>query len=131
MTDTETRVVAILRDHLGTDAYIGLAATDIDDALALDTRLDVTFVEGLRMDSLDLIEVTMATEEEFGIEIADDELEAFGPQRSGEGKTIRDWVALVDGKRCSGLVSVGGVRAVHLLADDSPCPVCSGEQVSA
>ena len=98
MSDTETRVIALLRDHLGTASYLGLTATAIDEALALGNRLDVTFVEGLRMDSLDLIEITMATEEEFGVEITDAEAEAFGPSHNGDGKTIRDWCALIDTK---------------------------------
>lgn len=47
--------------------------------------------EDLGADSLDVIEITMALEEEFNIEITDDEAEAW--------RTVGDVVRCIEGKR--------------------------------
>lgn len=68
------RVRKIVADHFGR---------------SLETlRDDHTFDDDLRSDSLDLVEVAMAIEEEFNIEISDDDLAYVD--------TIGDAVALVD-----------------------------------
>lgn len=59
MNDTETRVRAIIVELLGVD----------DDQVTLDAR----FREDLEADSLDLVELIMAFEEEFNGEISDEE----------------------------------------------------------
>ena len=59
MTETFERVKEILVDLLGVDG----------DAVTLDSR----FREDLEADSLDLVELIMAMEEEFGGEISDEE----------------------------------------------------------
>ena len=55
----EERVIAIIVDQLGADA----------DEVTMDSR----FREDLEADSLDLVELMMAFEEEFGGEISDED----------------------------------------------------------
>ncbi|HEX9491938.1 MAG: acyl carrier protein [Acidobacteria bacterium] len=57
----EERVKSIIVEQLGVDA---------DEVTA-----DASFVEDLGADSLDQVELIMAFEEEFGVEISDDEAE--------------------------------------------------------
>lgn len=59
MSDTEEKVRAIIVDLLGVD----------EEKVALDSR----FREDLEADSLDLVELIMAFEEEFEGEISDEE----------------------------------------------------------
>jgi len=64
----EDRVKSIIVEQLGVDAE--------------EVKPDASFVEDLGADSLDTVELIMAFEEEFGIEIPDDEAEKI--------KTVRD-----------------------------------------
>ncbi|HEX9501472.1 MAG TPA: acyl carrier protein [Thermoanaerobaculia bacterium] len=57
----EERVKSIIVEQLGVDA---------DEVTS-----DASFVEDLGADSLDQVELIMAFEEEFGVEISDDEAE--------------------------------------------------------
>ena len=59
--DITSKVKKIVADHLG-----------IDEAKVLD---DSSFIDDLGADSLDTVELVMAFEEEFGIEIPDDAAE--------------------------------------------------------
>ena len=59
MTDIREKVVKIIVEHLG-----------VDKAKVVDTA---SFGEDLGADSLDTVELVMAFEEEFGIEISDEE----------------------------------------------------------
>lgn len=59
MSDTQTRITAIIVDLLGVD----------EEQVVPEAR----FREDLEADSLDLVELIMAFEEEFGGEISDDE----------------------------------------------------------
>lgn len=63
MSDTADRVKKIVVEHLGVDAD---KVTD-----------DASFIEDLGADSLDTVELVMAFEEEFGIEIPDDAAETI------------------------------------------------------
>lgn len=72
MTDTATRVRAIITEHLCVEP----------DRVQADAHL----VDDLAADSLDQVELTMAMEEEFGIEITDDEAEAC--------TTVGNWIDL-------------------------------------
>ena len=59
--DISNKVKKIVADHLG-----------IDEAKVLD---DSSFIDDLGADSLDTVELVMAFEEEFKIEISDEEAE--------------------------------------------------------
>jgi acyl carrier protein len=63
MSDTAERVKKIVVDHLNVDAE---KVTD-----------NASFIEDLGADSLDTVELVMAFEEEFGIEIPDDAAESI------------------------------------------------------
>ena len=55
------RVAALVVDHLGVDAG--------------EVKLEASFIDDLGADSLDIVELVMAFEEEFGVEIPDDAAE--------------------------------------------------------
>jgi len=61
MASIEERVMTIVADKLGVDRA--------------EVTPDAVFVDDLGADSLDLVELIMAMEEEFGQEIADEEAE--------------------------------------------------------
>ena len=61
MSDTEERVKKIVVEHLGVEAD--------------KVTMDASFIDDLGADSLDTVELVMAFEEEFGIEIPDDAAE--------------------------------------------------------
>ena len=61
MSDTADRVKKIVVEHLGVEAD---KVTD-----------DAAFIDELGADSLDIVELVMAFEEEFGVEIPDDAAE--------------------------------------------------------
>ena len=63
MSDTAERVKKIVVDHLNVEAD---KVTD-----------NASFIEDLGADSLDTVELVMAFEEEFGIEIPDDAAESI------------------------------------------------------
>ena len=70
----EDRVKSIIVEQRGVDAD--------------EVNPDASFVEGLGADSLDTVELIMAFEEEFGVEISDDEAEKI--------KKVRDAVEYID-----------------------------------
>ena len=63
MSDIENRVKKIVVEHLG-----------IEEAKVIETA---SFIDDLGADSLDTVELVMAFEEEFGIEIPDDAAESI------------------------------------------------------
>lgn len=79
--DTQARVIRVIEQQLG----------------ASSPKLTDRLVEDLGADSLDTIELVMAVEDEFGIEISDDEAEAC--------RTVQDCVDLVASKL--GMVAAG------------------------
>jgi acyl carrier protein len=70
----EERVKSIIVEQLG---------VDVDEVNA-----DASFVEDLGADSLDTVELIMAFEEEFGVEISDDDAEKI--------RKVRDAVEYID-----------------------------------
>jgi acyl carrier protein len=74
MSDTFDRVKAVVIKQLGVEADI--------------VALDSSFIGDLRADSLDTVELIMALEEEFDIEIPDEDAENI--------KTVRDVVSYID-----------------------------------
>lgn len=68
MANVEERVIEIIADRLGVEKG--------------DIVPEASFVDDLGADSLDLVELIMAMEEEFDIEIADEEAEKL--------KTVQD-----------------------------------------
>jgi acyl carrier protein len=61
MSDTQDRVHKIVIEHLGVEAE--------------KVTPDASFIDDLGADSLDIVELVMAFEEEFGVEIPDDAAE--------------------------------------------------------
>jgi len=92
MTDIGTRLLAVLTAQFGA---VETAEKDIMDAV---------YVRDLKPDSLDSIEVLMAIEDEFGIQISDDEAEALD-----EKITLRGIVGLIYTKLAE---KEGGAHAV-------------------
>jgi acyl carrier protein len=70
----EERVKSIIVEQLGVDAE--------------EVTAEASFVEDLGADSLDTVELIMAFEEEFGVEISDDEAEKI--------RKVRDAVEYID-----------------------------------
>ena len=70
----EDRVKSIIVEQLGVDAD--------------EVQPDASFVEDLGADSLDTVELIMAFEEEFGVEISDDEAEKI--------RKVKDAVDYID-----------------------------------
>lgn len=71
---TFDKVKEIVVDQLGVDAA--------------DVTIDSTFIDDLGADSLDIVELIMAFEEEFSVEIPDEVAEKI--------KTVRDAVELIE-----------------------------------
>ena len=70
----EDRVKSIIVEQLGVDAE--------------EVQPEASFVEDLGADSLDTVELIMAFEEEFGVEISDDDAEKI--------RRVRDAVEYID-----------------------------------
>ncbi len=74
MTDVADRVKKIVVEHLGVDA----------DKVTEDS----SFIDDLGADSLDTVELVMAFEEEFGVEIPDDAAEKI--------LTVKDAIGFIE-----------------------------------
>ncbi len=74
MSDTKERVAKIVVEHLGVEA------DKVQEA--------ASFIDDLGADSLDTVELVMAFEEEFGIEIPDDAAETI--------QTVGDAIKFID-----------------------------------
>ena len=68
------RVAALVVDHLGVDAG--------------EVKPEASFIDDLGADSLDIVELVMAFEEEFGVEIPDDAAEKI--------TTVKDAITYID-----------------------------------
>jgi len=73
MGATEDKVIDIIMDKLGVERS--------------EVTPEAVFVDDLGADSLDLVELIMAMEEEFGMEIADEEAEKL--------RTVQDVITFV------------------------------------
>ena len=74
MSDTAERVKKIVVEHLGVEPE--------------KVNEDASFIDDLGADSLDIVELVMAFEEEFGVEIPDDAAEKI--------TTVRDAIEYID-----------------------------------
>ncbi|WP_404713955.1 acyl carrier protein [Sphingomonas sp. MMS24-J13] len=74
MSDTPDRVKKIVVEHLGVEPE---KVTE-----------EASFTDDLGADSLDIVELVMAFEEEFGVEIPDDAAEKIS--------TVKDAIAYID-----------------------------------
>ncbi|MDD9910980.1 MAG: acyl carrier protein [Ahrensia sp.] len=77
MSDTQERVTKIVVEHLGVEK---------DKVVA-----NASFIDDLGADSLDTVELVMAFEEEFGVEIPDDAAETI--------QTVKDAVSYLDANK--------------------------------
>ena len=77
MSSTEEKVKKIVMDHLGVD----------ESKITTDSK----FIDDLGADSLDTVELVMAFEEQFGIEIPDDAAETI--------LTIQNAIDFIDNKK--------------------------------
>ena len=75
MSEVETQVKQIVVDHLGID----------DSKVTPESK----FIDDLGADSLDNVELVMAFEEEFGVEIPDDAAEKI--------VTVKDAITFIEG----------------------------------
>ncbi len=67
-TDLEKKVISIISEQLGVEEE--------------EIKLEASFIDDLGADSLDIVELVMALEEEYGIEIPDEDAEKI--------KTVQD-----------------------------------------
>ena len=74
MSDTADRAKKIVVEHLGVEAD--------------KVTTDASFIDDLGADSLDIVELVMAFEEEFGVEIPDDAAEKIS--------TVNDAISYID-----------------------------------
>ena len=77
MSETSDRVKKIVVEHLGVEAE---KVTE-----------DASFIDDLGADSLDIVELDMAFEEEFGVEIPDDAAETI--------TTVRDAIDYLEANK--------------------------------
>ena len=77
MVGTEEKVKKIVMDHLGIE----------ESKISLDSK----FIDDLGADSLDTVELVMAFEEQFGIEIPDDAADTI--------LTVQNAVDFIDNKK--------------------------------
>ena len=77
MSDTPDRVKKIVVEHLGVE----------EDKVTP----DASFIDDLGADSLDIVELVMAFEEEFGVEIPDDAAEKI--------TTVRDAIDYIEANK--------------------------------
>ena len=91
MSETADRVKKIVVEHLGVEAD---KVTE-----------DASFIDDLGADSLDIVELVMAFEEEFGVEIPDDAAEKITTVRTRSNistRTRADWAAICRQSRLKG-----------------------------
>ena len=74
MSETAERVKKIVVEHLGVEAE--------------KVSEEASFIDDLGADSLDIVELVMAFEEEFGVEIPDDAAEKIS--------TVKDAISYID-----------------------------------
>ena len=74
MSEIESKVKKIVIDHLGVD----------ESKVTLESK----FIDDLGADSLDTVELVMAFEEEFGVEIPDDAAETI--------TTVKDAIGFIE-----------------------------------
>ncbi|SDC45113.1 acyl carrier protein [Sphingomonas sp. YR710] len=77
MSETAERVKKIVVEHLGVDAE---KVTE-----------EASFIDDLGADSLDIVELVMAFEEEFGVEIPDDAAEKIA--------TVKDAISYIEANK--------------------------------
>ena len=77
MSETAERVKKIVVEHLGVEAE---KVTE-----------EASFIDDLGADSLDIVELVMAFEEEFGVEIPEDDAEKI--------TTVRDAISYIDNNK--------------------------------
>lgn len=95
-SDTSDRVISILVDQLGCDPVdVTPDALLVPEHDRIGRLIHGSGAPNLGCDSLDVVELVMTVEEEFGIEIPDDEAEPLNEA------TVQDLVDLIDAKRRS------------------------------
>ena len=72
--DTSSRITKIIKEQLGVEES--------------EVKPEARFIDDLGADSLDTVEILMAIEEEFGIEIPDEDAE--------NAKTVEDVISYID-----------------------------------
>src|SRR3546814_17514727 len=96
MSETADRVKKIVVEHLGVEAE--------------KVNEEASFIDDLGADSLDIVELVMAFEEEFGVEIPDDAAEKIGTVKDANDyieDNKGDRKSEEKGKRCAVRVEQG------------------------
>ena len=74
-------------------AGLGEIVEEVAGVAAADVTVDKSFTDDLDIDSLSMVEIAVAAQDKFGVEIPDDELKNL--------KTVKDVVVYVQGKGVS------------------------------
>lgn len=82
----QARLCAIIEQQLCTDP------------VTAENMADAEFLSTTSFDSLDMVELVMNIEEEFHVEITDDEAEQFAPNDLGTTRPLCELVALIEGR---------------------------------
>jgi acyl carrier protein len=86
------KLAGIVKEVMSNDIFERVKKVTVEelDAKADDVTMEASFTEDLGADSLDVVELVMAFEDEFGIQIPDDEV--------GEIKTVGNAVEYISKK---------------------------------
>ena len=87
MKTTAQKLAELIEGHFGCDPVTEANLSDPE------------FLGELQPDSLDMVELVMSIEEQFGVAISDDEADPYRPNDFGTTKPLSELVTLIDSKK--------------------------------